>query len=240
MARVRELGPNRSNFAHPAGLVEFLSLSPEEQYARYRAGVERTVHSNPSNPEAQVQYLKLTLEDGKTDQVGAVCRRILDLKPNVSTLAETGAALLSAGQYSVAKDFLEHAIELVGPAGDLPLDLAIATFHIANAQTALLQMDRIPEAQRTGDYYLARAQMLDSANRPAEAMAAVSQAMRKAPSRPELYRQATLLLLNNHRVAEARHLLDEAERVLPDNPEIVQIRATIPELAGKTEAAQRR
>jgi protein O-GlcNAc transferase len=240
MARVRELGPNRSNFAHPAGLVEFLSLSPEEQYARYRAGVERTVHSNPSNAEAQVQYLKLTLEDGKTDEAAAVSRHILDLKPNLGALADAAATLLSAGQYSLAQEFLQHAIEIAGPVGDLPLDRAIAAFHIVNAHTALDQMDRIPEAQRTGDYYLARAQMLDAANKPAEAIAAVNQAIEKAPSRPELYRQAISFLLRNHRVPQALQLLDTADRVLPDDPEIVQIRATTTELASKTEAARRR
>jgi cytochrome c-type biogenesis protein CcmH/NrfG len=82
--------------------------------------------------------------------------------------------------------------------------------------------------------------MLDAANKPAEAIAAVNQAIQKAPSRPELYRQAIPFLLRNHRVPQALQLLDTADRVLPDNPEIVQIRATTTELASKTEAARRR
>jgi tetratricopeptide (TPR) repeat protein len=240
MARVRELGPNRSNFAHSAGLVEFLSLSPQEQYVRYRAGVERTVQSNPGNAEAQVQYLKLCLEDGKMDQAAAVSRKIIDLKPGLGVLADAGAALLAAEQYSLDKNFLEQALALTDPSPDLSLDLAIATFHVVSAQAGLEQMDRIPEAQRTGDYYLARAQMLDGAGRPSDAIAAINQALGKAPSRPELYRQATLFLIRNHRVPEALQLLDQAARILPNNPEILLMRANTLELAGETGKAERR
>jgi Tfp pilus assembly protein PilF len=46
-ARCRELGPARPEAPHTAGLVDFLSLSPEEQQERYRAGVERTVEKDP-------------------------------------------------------------------------------------------------------------------------------------------------------------------------------------------------
>jgi tetratricopeptide (TPR) repeat protein len=238
-ARLRELGPNRSNFAHPAGLVEFLTLSPREQYARYRAGVERTVQKDPDNADAQVQFLKLSLDDGKMDQAAAVSRKILALKPSAAVLADAAGALLGAEQYSVAKDFLEQAVALTGPSPDFSLDLAIATLHDANAQAALERMDQIPEIQRTGDYYLARAQMLDASGKVADAIAAVNEAVQKAPTRPELYRKAVLLLIRHDRVTEASELLDEAEHVLPDNPEILQIRATTPELAGKADAAQR-
>ncbi|MFL6353860.1 MAG: tetratricopeptide repeat protein, partial [Bryobacteraceae bacterium] len=239
MARVRELGPNRSNFAHPAGLVEFLSLSPEEQYARYRAGVERTVQSNPGNAEAQVQYLKLCLEDAKVDKATAVARQIIDLKPGPGVLADAGAALLASEQYSLAKSFLEQAIAATAPSPDLSLDLAIAMFHAVSAQAGLDQMDRIPEGQRTGDYYLARAQMLDVSGRPADAIAAINQALNKAPSRPELYRQATSFLIRNHRIPEALQLLDQASRILPDNPEISLLKSNTRELAGDAQRTER-
>ncbi len=239
MARFRELGPNRSTSAHPAGLVDFLSLSPEEQYARYRDGVERTVRSNPENAEAQVEFLKLSLNDGKLDQAAAVSRQIIALKPSLAILANAATALLTAEQYPLAKEFLEHAISVAGPSGDLPLDLAIAKFHVANAQAGLEQLDHISEPQRTGDYYLARALMLDAAGNTGEAIAAVSQARNQTPTNPVLYRQAILLLIRNHRVQEASQLLDEAMRVLPDDPEILQLKTTKAELAGKAEAAHR-
>jgi Flp pilus assembly protein TadD len=96
-------------------------------------------------------------------------------------------------------------------------------------------MDRIPEAQRTGNYYLAEAEMLDAAGKSTDAIAAVNQAFGKAPASLQLYRQATLLLIRNHRLPEALRLLNEAARVLPDNPEILLLRDHTLSLAGKTE-----
>ena len=70
-ARVREFGHDKSVDHRPAGLVAFLSLSPEEQQARYRAGVERAVNEDPRNLEAQVEYLKLLLRERKAAQAPA-------------------------------------------------------------------------------------------------------------------------------------------------------------------------
>ncbi len=226
MAKFRELGPDRA-VAHPAGLIDFLSLSPEEQFAQYRAGVERTVRSNPNNADAQLQLLKLSLHDGNADQAASVSRRIIALKPELAILAEAAGALLAAEQYSSAKEFVEQAIALAGPVGDLPLDLAIATSHIVTTEAGLAQMDRIPEAQRNGDYYLARAIMLDAAARSADAVSAVNQALSKAPTRAQLYRQAAQVLIRNHHSREASQLLDEAARVLPDDPEIALMRTSV-------------
>ena len=106
-ARFRELGPDRSGTPHPPGLIDFLSLSPQEQMARYRAGIERTVRSNPQNAEAQVRYLKLLLEDGKTSEAAEVAQHIIELKPSASLLSEASTALLAARQYGLAKEFLE-------------------------------------------------------------------------------------------------------------------------------------
>src|SRR6185437_12539711 len=80
--RCRELGPGSSELPHPAGLIDFLSLPPAEQRARYRAGVERTVQSRPDNIEAQVRYLEILLDDGKVDEAAATSRKIVSLKPS--------------------------------------------------------------------------------------------------------------------------------------------------------------
>jgi predicted Zn-dependent protease len=104
-ARVRELGPGKSELPHPAGLIDFLSLSPAEQRARYRAGVERTVQKSPNNIEAQVRYLELLLEDGKLDQAAATSRQILSLKPSAAIRSETAQILVKAQQYDLAKPF---------------------------------------------------------------------------------------------------------------------------------------
>lgn len=104
-ARVRELGPGKSELPHPAGLMDFLSLPPAEQRARYRAGVERTVQKNPENVEAQVRYLELLLEDGKVKDAAATARKILSLNPSAAIRSEAQQILQKAGQQELAKEF---------------------------------------------------------------------------------------------------------------------------------------
>jgi tetratricopeptide (TPR) repeat protein len=237
-ARFRELGPDRSGLPHPAGLVDFLSLSPQEQLARYRAGVERTVQKNPGNAEAHVRYLKLLLDEGNTAEASSVAQRIIELKPSVPLLSEAGGVLLAAEQYAVAKSFLEQAAA-ASPTAQLMLNLAIAASHPVSAQAGLDQLDRIPLTQRSGDYYLARAEMLDACGRSDEAATVLNEALLANPIRPELYRYATTLLIGKRRLADAFKLLDRGARKLPDNPEILLMRAITLEAAARTPDAER-
>ena len=105
-ARVRELGPGRSELPRPAGLIDFLSLSPAEQQARYRAGVERTVKASPNNVEAQIRYLEILLEDRNVDQAGATVRKIISLNPSPAARSEAAQILRKAGQGTLAKSLL--------------------------------------------------------------------------------------------------------------------------------------
>jgi tetratricopeptide (TPR) repeat protein len=232
-ARFRELGPDRSGTAHPAGLVDFLSLSPQEQMARYRAGVERTVQRNSGNAEAQVRYLKLLLGDGKTAEAASVARRIAELKASPALLSEAAGALLAAEQYETARQMLEKT---GAPTADLALDLAIATSHTVNPQAGLEQLDKIPEQKRTADFHLARAEMLDAAGRPADAAAALNQALQANPKRPELYAYAAAFLISSGRLDEALALLERGARTLPDNPDIPLMKAVALEASRAPEA----
>ncbi len=233
-ARYRELGPNQSASPHPEGLVEFLSLSPEEQRTRYRAGVEHTVQSYPDNVEAQVRYLGILLEDGKTSDAAAVVRILSTLKLTASLLAEAVRALLASGQYLFAKQLLEQngsaATSELAP--ELGIDLAVADLHVTGAQAGLDDLNRIPQPQRNGDYYLARAQMLELQDRPQDAELSIQQAIRANPTRPELYRQAALLLIKDHHLAEATNLLAQASRTVSKDPEILLLQALALELSG--------
>jgi tetratricopeptide (TPR) repeat protein len=218
-ARYRELGPGKSASPHPAGLIDFLSLSPEEQRARYRAGVERTVEKNPANAEAQVRYMELALEDGKMDEAIATSRKIVALNPSAPLIGEAARALLAAEQYGAAKQFVEQCAH-ANVSGELALDLAIADSHLVNAQAGLEQMNRIPQSDRNGDYYLALAAMLDAAGRLTESNAALKQALESHPTRPDLYRQAASRFIQNHRTQDALQVLDAATRAVPDDADL--------------------
>jgi tetratricopeptide (TPR) repeat protein len=179
MDRFRQLGP-AAKIGVPAGLVEFLGLTPVARRADYRSRVEKAVRDRPDDAAAQLAWLKLLLEDGIAEQALAVARRIADLHPGAALLAEAGRALLASKQYPLAKQMLASAAAATPPA-DVALELDLAT-----------------------------AQVLDAAGQHVEAIAALKQALAGAPPRADVYWQAAGLLLSNHRIPEAIGLFDHA------------------------------
>jgi tetratricopeptide (TPR) repeat protein len=240
------LGPEQKKSV-PAGLVEYLSLTPEQRHADYRARVEKAIRDRPEEPDVQVAYLKLLLEDGNADgnadRVETATRRLASLKPGAAVLADAGRALLAANHYALARDLLRQAAAAGPGAGDVELDLAIATFHAAGAAAGAVAglevMDGIPKSGRGAGYYLARAQMLDASGKFPAAAAALDQALRADPKQPDLYRQAIALLARGGRAPEALRLMDEAARTLPDDREILLLKATTLEFARQSPQAER-
>lgn len=234
IARYRALGGSHSKGIPNPGFVELLALPPEQQYERYRARVEQTVAADPGDVAAKLRYLKLLVGDEAWPEAEAVAREFVALHPEPSALAEAGRAFLDGERYVTAKQLLEQCPQAPG-AG---LDLAIAVFHADGPEAGLERMDAVPASQRDGDYYLARAQMLDECGRFPEAAAAAQQALGATPTRAELYCQVTLLLIKNGRVLEALELLNRAIGYLPDNPSILLSKAIALEVAAKSVDAE--
>src|ERR1035441_2465451 len=92
MDRFRQLGPEQKKSV-PAGLVEYLSLTPAQRHADYRARVEKAVRDHPEDPDAQVAYLKLLIEDGNARQAATAAKRVASLQPAAAVLADAGRAL---------------------------------------------------------------------------------------------------------------------------------------------------
>ncbi|HXB73485.1 MAG TPA: tetratricopeptide repeat protein [Candidatus Acidoferrales bacterium] len=253
MDRYRQRRPTQA----PRDLMRYLSLTPEQQRADYRVRVEKAVHDNPGDANAQLHYLKLSLEESQIDQASATARAIGGMKPGAAVLADAGRALLTARQYAPARELLEQAAA-ADPSAGLELDLAIAAFHTtggaspnagaaagnsgaappnSGAVAGLRLLERVPESRRNADYYLARAQMLDASGKAADAMAALERAIHAAPGRAELYWQGAVFLNRNGHAPEALQLLDRAEQILPQDPQIPLLRATVLESAGQAEDA---
>ncbi len=131
MARYKQLRPAQG----PVDLVRFLSMTPEEQHADYRARVEKAIADNPRDVGAQSHYLKLLLEENRIDESAATARLISGLKPGANVLLDDGRALLEAKQYTVAKELLEQAAAS-DPATRVNPELAIATFHALGSTPA--------------------------------------------------------------------------------------------------------
>ena len=235
MNRYRELGGAASVPAR--GVIDYLSLTPEQQHAAFRARLEKGIADHPEDGKTQVLYLKFLIGDGLTDQAAARARKILAMKPGAIFLADAGRAMLTARQYPIAKELLEQAAA-ADPYAGVDLDLAIAGFHTDGPAAGLQRLDKVAASARGGDYYLARAQMLDAGGKGDDAIQAMLLAVKAEPGRPDLYWRATVLMVKNRRAADALQLLDRAAQALPQEAQIPVIRATVLELAGKTDDAQ--
>ena len=230
MSRYKQLG---GVAAVPArGVLEYLSQTPEEQHAGYRARIEKAIADHPDDAAMQVNYLKLSIADGQIPQATGAARKVLALKPGAILLTDAGRAMLAAHQYPIAKDLLEQAAVSEGAAG-LDLDLATALFHTDGAASGLQQLDKVPAAARGGDYYALRAQMLP----PAEAIGVMKQAIQAEPQRTDLYWEAAALMVRNRRTGEALRLLSGASA--PENAQIAAMRALLLDISAKTSDARK-
>ncbi|HWD00310.1 MAG TPA: tetratricopeptide repeat protein [Candidatus Sulfopaludibacter sp.] len=212
MDRFRQMGP-AVNKAVPGGLIDYLSLSPEQRRADYRRRVERVVHEHPEDGATQVTYLRMLLEDGETTKAADVARQIAALKPAASLLADAGRAMLEAGQYEAAQGLLKQSTA-ASPSPDAELSLALATD-------------------------LARAEKLELSGDAAGASEALEEALGIAPTQGNLYRQACLFFLKAKRPAEALRVSDRALKALPENRQILLLRAGVLALANRGEEALR-
>jgi tetratricopeptide (TPR) repeat protein len=135
--------------------------------------------------------------------------------------------LLQYEQYEPAREFLELAVtsgareHIAQPSGSARLDLATALFHTQGANAALAEVDKTPEEDRKGDYYLLRAQLLDSLGKMPEAAEALNRGMQASPTRTSLYFQGASFLLKYGLRKEALALLEQASRMVPDEPELL-------------------
>jgi tetratricopeptide (TPR) repeat protein len=195
------------------GLFDFLDLTPEEQRARYVTLLKAAVTANPEDVAARVRWGKELLDEGQTADGIKVFQEILALRPDSSVLAQCGRILLRFEQYALATEFLRAS-------GQPSLDLAIAVYHSVSPAAGLSEVERIPAAERRGDYYVLRAQMLDSLGQATEAAESLNRGIRAAPTRADMYFQAALFLIKHSRGEEAARLLADGVRLLPDSPDL--------------------
>jgi predicted Zn-dependent protease len=223
--RYRELNTGQENVPHATGLVEFLGLSPAEQYARYRAGVERAVKQNPENAEAQVRYLGIVLNDGNVQAASEVCNKIAQLHPASGDLEDAADQLLNARQYALVEALLSQAGQTAQRSPEIEVDCALAVLHTAGPAAALAQLDQISQNARSGDYYVARAEILAASGRQVEVDTALQKAIVATPKRPQFYAEGALLLTKTGQVPEAVKLLDRGIKAVPDDAELSSMRA---------------
>lgn len=222
---------SRGEDRHPQrGLLDFLSLTPAQQNAKYLDSLRAAVASNPQDVVLKSRLAKTLLEQGNTDEAVSIFQSILSEGADSATLANCGRALVRHGQYRLGMDFLQKV-------SDPGLDLVIALLHTVGAEAALEKLDNVPDNQRGGDYFLLRAQVLDSMGKTAEAADSLNRGIRSSPTRADLYFQAAEFLIKHGHREQAADLLEQATRRAPNVPELWMDRAMILALVKRYDAA---
>jgi tetratricopeptide (TPR) repeat protein len=221
---------------HEAGMIELATLLPAERARREIDRLRTDAHTHPGDPELQLNLALLLLAEGNQEDANHELHELLRLNAPADLCRRAGAALVEAGQYALAREFLERA------AASLPaarLDLAIAVFFTTGAPQALEALGPSPEGDLAGDYLLLKARLLDAAGQTAAAQQALDQGLRLSVSRPQVAEQAALLLLRSRREQEALDLLARALRASPGVPDLLLLRALVLGQAGRRAEAEK-
>ncbi len=239
LARLTEAGNNSENVNRRLGLIDYLSLPPAGQRARYLSNLREQCAADPRNVHLKIRLARELLAEDKTGEALETLRQLMPEAVDAALLADCGRMLLEFNQFELARQFLESALAKAPSSGAPRLELAIAIYHLQTPAAALSELDKTMPGDRQGDYYLLRAQLLDALGRSAEAADALNHGIRSAPTRPELYLQAAGFLLKHKRYDQALALLEQASRVLPDNRDLLLAEAVTFAIIPRDEEAQK-
>jgi tetratricopeptide (TPR) repeat protein len=239
LARFEQLGGGKSRERPAAGLFEYFKLSPAEQEAQYTRNLQSAIRYRPSDPEPDVLLAGVYLRQNKVDEALSLIGQVRQTSKDINVQARCGRLLVDHGLYAEAIPILEYVTGREPVPEGSYLDRALAVFHTAGAEKGLEVLDAIPSVKRNGDYFLLRAQILDSLGKLVDAVKALNEAFRAAPTRPDLYSQACSFLMKHKRFEECLELLKHAERHVPESADLALARAIVLEMNNQTfEAVQ--
>jgi len=180
MERFRQLGPANKR-GIPAGLVDYLGMSAEQRRADYRARVEKAVHENPGDAAAQLDYLKLLLDDGKVGEAAETARKLAALHPPASAdLAIANARLLEAtGKADEAVALLAAAPQTV----DVVWRETALLLRLKRLDAASRALDRTQQSDET---MLLKAAVLKIGGRVAESERVLAEIAKRRPEWPAI------------------------------------------------------
>jgi tetratricopeptide (TPR) repeat protein len=239
LQKLQQLGPDAAVGRPHSGLLYFLNLPPERQRAQYLANIEGRIRMKPRDPALRVLLGKELLEDRKTAPALQSFQQVLTLTTEPKILAECGKTLIKAEQYDAAREFLQRVVTADPSDTDARLDLAIAVFHVSGPTAGLAELEKVPNEQRRGDYFLLQAQMLDAQGKVDEARVSLNRGLRSAPTRPDLYFQAALFLIKYKRFQQAVTLLHQALQLIPNEPKLMLTEAIVYGLMDRPEESRK-
>jgi tetratricopeptide (TPR) repeat protein len=237
LAKLKTADPDRTPMKAEAQIFDYLGLDPAEQRQRFRRNLTRAAAANPADAELQIQLGALLLGEERIDDALAIFRKILALSPGLRILKEGATALVEHKEYGLAREFLTRLVA-ADPSVENRLDLAAATFHAVSPDSSLAEIDKIPVADRNGDVYLLKAQILDTLGQFEGAVDSLNTGFQRAPKRADLYYWASLFLLKHNRDQQALELLEQATKFVPEDADLLLTKAIVLELVRKTEQAE--
>lgn len=215
----------RGAWTQPA-MIESASLPAPERLHREIERLRRAADAHSDDPELRLRLASLLLTGGHTAEAEREFRVLLARNAEPRIYHQAGTFLLTFERYQLAREFLERA--------GSTLDLAIAVFFLDGPAKALAVLDRAPDQQNSGEYWLLKAKILDAAGNGKESGDALDQALRLPISHPQFVRQAALLLVQHHRTGQA---LDFLTKTSGHDPDLLLTRAMIQAVANQNRAA---
>ncbi len=210
--RFRQLGPDRGK-GIPAGLVEYLALPPAERRAGYRKRVETAVRDHPDDPAAQLELLKLQIEEGGAAEAADTAQRLVRMKAGGAVLSQAGRALLEAGYDVAAKGLLEQA---VAAGAAVSLELALANLHLAGEAAGGAAFERTLAPAARPDLYRRESAFLLKQRRVSDALYLVESAARAFPDDREILLQKSIALQLVGQPGNALPLIDSLQARWPE------------------------
>ncbi len=218
------------------GMIELATLSAAERRAREIERFRTMARARPDDALLRMHLGSLLLSDGREEAADREFRALLAMNADESTLALAGRTLLDAGRYEWALPFLDRS--------GARLDRALALFHTRGPDEALTALALVPESERSVEFLLLKAEILDNAGHAREAQQLVAEALAgDAPGdapRPQIAEQAALLLARHERYGDAARLLTRAMAAAPHNRGLALSEAIMLALDGRVAEARQR
>ena len=222
----------RGRWTQPA-MIESAGLPAGERGKRAIERLRKEADAHQDDPELQFRLSSLLLAEGQVDSAEAEFRKLLTRNAETQIWQRAGSFLLSFERYPLAREFLERAAA-GNPSANL--DLATALFYLDGPTKALTILERVPVQQRSGDYLLLEAKLLDAADQRGEADKVLKQGLQLSSSNPQIAKEAALLLVRHDQSGLAIQFLEKAGA---GNPDLLLLRATISAVAGQRSAAEK-
>lgn len=217
------------------GLLAVLAMPATQQHVVLVENLRRACAREVGNPELRLQLANALLAHGEKTEASQILQDIYRQSPPPDLALRAARTALPADLFQLAADFYQIAV-----AGDpsVRVELAMARYFVSGAPAALVELEAVPAAQRSADYYLLKARILDLVGRTEESVQALNRGLAGGSVRPAVAYQAAGLLVKANRCSEALALLERTAKTAPDNPAIALARAIVLDLAGQTRPAE--